>query len=110
MEESSPPSDVVDRVFDRMQRMLPTPVPRLPSMKKAAMVAGILVLLGLYYTSSIPTPHLRVPVGVGIIASSIVAYTQLQDFLYGYDLYVQNRQHFANTMWIPRYMRALVTK
>tara|TARA_Y100000992_G_scaffold290401_1_gene245865 strand:+ start:382 stop:726 length:345 start_codon:yes stop_codon:yes gene_type:complete len=105
-------------IVSELRRSLPHFVPVGPSLRAAAASAGLLLVAGAVVAwvemvrlraSTNPLKRFRF-VGIAVAAAlcSAVAASAVRDYVYRLDSIRLNQQHYANTVWIREYRRALV--
>ena len=108
-------SSSVEYVMRNGQTLLPSYVSAIPSMKTAAIISVLVLVLGMYISRRIHKKnrdgdllerHVYLLVGVLTLFVTLKLYMILQKKLYVVNNLQANSQHFANVFWLKEYMEA----
>ena len=117
MAGSNEMSNALNTLFDRLEPMLPIYVSPRTAIIKAVLTSIVLslVILAVLRHQEVEAVRrsddgARIALRIAMIALPLVGLfliLKLKDVFYEFDMYVYNRQHFANIHWGKQYMNVL---
>lgn len=117
MAGSNEMSNALNTLFDRLEPMLPIYVSPRAAIIKAVLTTIVLslVILAVLRHQEVEAVRrsddgARIALRIAMIALPLVGLfliLKLKDVFYEFDMYVYNRQHFANIHWGKQYMNVL---